>query len=123
MLIAYDSKTGNVQRFINKLDMNAIRIEEDLILSEPFILVTYTTNFGQVPKKTASFLKNNHTNLIGVASSGNKNWGDNFCKSAVKISDMYRIPIVLKFELSGTNNDVQKFKDEVAKIESHRTKQ
>ena len=56
MLIAYDSKTGNVKRFIRKLDLPSIQIEETTTLDEPFVLVTYTTGFGKVPPKVLSFL-------------------------------------------------------------------
>ena len=122
MLIAYDSRTGNVRRFVSKLETNILQIEEQTILNEPFVLITYTTGFGEIPYKTKKFLENNHENMIGIASSGNKNWGDNFCKSAIKISNMYNVPIVHMFELSGTNIDVQKFKDGVRKIESYRIK-
>lgn len=120
MLIAYDSKTGNVRRFVNKLNMRAIQIEEDLILNEPFVLITYTTGFGQVPQKVIKFLEKNHKYLIGVAASGNRNWGDMFAKSADIISFKYMVPIVTKFELSGTELDVQNFKRRVMEIAAHR---
>lgn len=58
MLIAYDSKTGNVKRFINKLKLpavQAVQIDEALTLNEPFVLVTYTTGFGQIPDKVVHF--------------------------------------------------------------------
>lgn len=120
MLIAYDSKTGNVRRFVNKLNMRVIQIEEDLILNEPFVLITYTTGFGQVPQKVMKFLEKNHKYLRGVAASGNRNWGDMFAKSADIISVKYMIPIVTKFELSGTELDVQNFKRRVMEIAAHR---
>ena len=120
MLIAYDSKTGNVRRFVNKLNMRVIQIEEDLILNEPFVLITYTTGFGQVPQKVMKFLEKNHKYLRGVAASGNRNWGDMFAKSADIISVKYMIPIVIKFELSGTELDVQNFKRRVMEIAAHR---
>lgn len=123
MLIAYDSKTGNVGRFVKKLDMRNIKIEEDTILNEPFVLITYTTGFGKAPKKTLDFLEKNSKYIVGVAASGNRNWGDNFCKSAITIANIYNIPVIHRFELQGTKRDVQKFKDEVANIESHRIKQ
>ncbi|GIQ64438.1 hypothetical protein PACILC2_30060 [Paenibacillus cisolokensis] len=72
MLIAYDSRTGNVRRFINKLNVPAVQIEDGMTLDEPFVLVTYTTGFGQVPQKVQSFLKQNHRYLRGVSASGNK---------------------------------------------------
>jgi protein involved in ribonucleotide reduction len=122
MIIAYDSKTGNVKRFVNKLNMNVVQISEDTVINEPFVLITYTTGFGQVPKKVAQFLDKNHENLVGVAASGNKNWGDMFCKSADTISDKYKVPVVAKFELSGTKKDVENFRERVMTIETHRVK-
>lgn len=116
LLIVFDSKTGNVQRFVDKLNMRAIKIIPDLIIDEPFILITYTTGFGEVPKITKEFLNRNYLNLRGVASSGNRNWGSRFALAADKISYTYSVPIILKFELSGTKNDVEKFMQEVAKV-------
>jgi ribonucleoside-diphosphate reductase 2, operon protein nrdI len=113
MLIAYDSKTGNVRRFIEKLKLPAVRIEESMAIDEPFVLVTYTTGFGQVPEKVASFLRDNHAGLRGVSASGNRNWGSGFALSADRISEMYGVPVISKFELSGTTRDVEKFVQEV----------
>ena len=104
MLIVYDSKTGNVRRFFNKLGLPAnkgIEISAGLKVYEPYILLTYTTGMGQVPQTTLDFLKTNNRNLHAVVSSGNKNWGQNFALSANKISIMYGVPILHKFEMSG----------------------
>ncbi|MBD0380156.1 class Ib ribonucleoside-diphosphate reductase assembly flavoprotein NrdI [Paenibacillus sedimenti] len=119
MLIAYDSKTGNVRRFIAKLQMPAVQIEDAMKMDEPFVLVTYTTGFGQIPPKVASFLEENHPNLIGVAASGNRNWGDGFAKSADTISALYDVPVLTKFELSGTKHDVERFVQGVNAIAAH----
>ena len=53
-------------------------------LDTPFILVTFTTGFGQVPSTTQSFLEKNAHLLLGVAVSGNKVWGDNFAKAPIR---------------------------------------
>jgi protein involved in ribonucleotide reduction len=119
MLIAYDSKTGNVRRFIDKLKMPAVQIDEAMKMDEPFVLVTYTTGFGQIPQKVASFLERNHPRMIGVAASGNRNWGDGFAKSADTISELYDVPVLTKFELSGTKNDVERFVQGVNAIAAH----
>lgn len=119
MLIAYDSKTGNVKRFIGKLKMPAVQIDDALELEEPFVLVTYTTGFGQVPEKVTTFLKRNHDKLLGVAASGNRNWGDKFARSADLISEEYHVPVVSKFELSGTFKDAEKFKQEVSRFAAY----
>ncbi len=55
MLVAYDSMTGNVKRFIHKLNMPAVQIGEDLVIDEDFILITYTTGFGNVPERVLEF--------------------------------------------------------------------
>ncbi|MGO0062584.1 class Ib ribonucleoside-diphosphate reductase assembly flavoprotein NrdI [Brevibacillus fluminis] len=119
MLVAYDSKTGNVKRFIRKLGLPAVQIDEKLKLEEPFVLVTYTTGFGQPPEKVMSFLEHNHRNMVGVSASGNRNWGDCFAKSADYISEKYGVPVLTKFELAGTLSDVERFKREVSVVASY----
>lgn len=54
--------------------------------------------------------------MEGVASSGNRNWGANFGKAGELISKQFMVPLLLKFELSGTKRDVEIFEQEVAKI-------
>ncbi|MNI14436.1 putative NrdI-like protein [compost metagenome] len=119
MLVAYDSKTGNVRRFVQKLNYEAIQIEETMTIDEPFILVTYTTGFGQVPDKVNSFLQRNHSLMAGVSASGNRNWGDGFAKSADTIAEQYGVPIISKFELSGTTQDIERFVREMNEFASH----
>jgi len=119
MLIAYDSKTGNVKRFIQKLDLPAVQIAEGMQLEEPFVLITYTTGFGQVPPRVSTFLEHNHGRMLGVAASGNRNWGERFAKSADLIAERYQVPIVAKFELSGTKKDAETFKQEVSRVAAY----
>lgn len=119
MQVVYDSKTGNVSRFVRKLDANSVRIEENLQMKEPFILVTYTTGFGQVPEKVLSFLEKNHEMLKGVAASGNRNWGPSFAKSADVVSALYRVPVIHKFELDGTREDVAIFRERMKRLETY----
>lgn len=121
MLIVYDSLTGNVKRFIEKLDMRSVKIHKELKVDEPFVLVTYTTKFGETPKTTSDFLIKKNRNLIAVASSGNRLWGMKFAVSANQISEKYNVPIILKFELSGNEVEVDKFIQEVNTIDE-RTK-
>lgn len=119
MLIAYDSKTGNVRRFVGKLALPSIEIDSEIVIEEPFVLVTYTTGFGQVPEKVASFLSRNHRYMKGVSASGNRNWGASFAKSADTISHQYGVPVISKFELSGTGRDVEHFTNGVASIAAY----
>lgn len=126
MLIVYDSKTGNVERFIARLhDFRTLKIQPGIKVNEPYMLVTYTTGFGKVPLSVHNFLKDNHSYLCGVSSSGNRNWGDMFARAADIISREYQVPILSKFELSGTNEDVIYFIERVYQVgdKVYRTKQ
>jgi protein involved in ribonucleotide reduction len=116
LLIVYDSLTGNVQRFVDKLDTKTIKITPDLIVDQPFILITYTTGFGEVPARVEKFLMQNRQYIKGVIGSGNKNWGSYYCGSAETISKQYYVPLIHKFELSGSQKDVEKIKQEVLNI-------
>lgn len=119
MLVVYDSKTGNVKRFVKKLNMQAVSIDEMPEVDEPYVLITYTTGFGQVPPKVSNFLQTNHKMLRGVSASGNRNWGAGFAKSADTIAQTYNVPVILKFELSGTNQDTLQFIERVQSIEAY----
>ncbi|MCY7500205.1 class Ib ribonucleoside-diphosphate reductase assembly flavoprotein NrdI [Bacillus pumilus] len=122
MLITYDSLTGNVQRFVEKITNNKYfdvkKITEDTMITEPFIHITYTIGFGEVPKLTQEFIHNNKELLRGISSSGNRIWGNNFGLAADKIANQYNVPILLKFELSGTDSDLAKFLQEVKFIDN-----
>ncbi|MBJ6361566.1 class Ib ribonucleoside-diphosphate reductase assembly flavoprotein NrdI [Paenibacillus sp. GCM10012307] len=116
MLVVYDSKTGNVKRFVEKLGMRAVQLSESLHIEEPFVLITYTTGFGQIPEKVIHFLRHNYRYMVGVSASGNRNWGASFGKSADSISARYGVPVLTKFELSGSLEDVKRFEKEVSAL-------
>ncbi|MFC3198832.1 class Ib ribonucleoside-diphosphate reductase assembly flavoprotein NrdI [Parapedobacter deserti] len=111
--IYYDSKTGNVERFMQKVTdltgWTAQQIHPDMEVKHEGHLVTYTTRFGEVPETTKNFLQYASSYLLSVSSSGNRNWGRNFAMAGEKIANEYGIPLALKFELSGTNEDVNEF--------------
>lgn len=111
----YDSKTGNVQRFIDKVvqitGWTVQRIEDGMTADVPGHLVTFTTNFGKIPALTESFMRENSDKIFSVTSSGNRNWGRNYGVAADKISEMYDIALAFKFELSGTMEDINQFID------------
>ncbi len=109
----YDSKTGNVQRFINKViqitGWHAHKIEDGLEIQASGHLITYTTKIGYMPEKTKLFMDNHAEKIYSVTSSGNRNWGRNFGLAADKVSEDYDIPLAMKFELSGTMEDINQF--------------
>lgn len=116
MLIIYDTRTGSTRSFVKDCGFtNVKRISKDLIVEEPFVLVTYTTTLridgvkqnGLPPTSTMEFLKHNGEYLVGVAASGDRNWGkENFAKSADYICERYNnAKLICKFQKRGTERD------------------
>jgi protein involved in ribonucleotide reduction len=108
-LVVYDSLTGNVKRFVDKLGCRSVKIDDTLQVHEPYYLITYTIGNGQAPLSTFRFLQENSRYLIAVASSGNRNWGSNYARAAHVISSRYHVPVLHTFELAGTVEDVDLF--------------
>ncbi|MCR8843116.1 class Ib ribonucleoside-diphosphate reductase assembly flavoprotein NrdI [Paenibacillus sp. SC116] len=115
MRFVYYSLVGNVRRFIAKTGLPAEMIG-DYDVDEPFVLVTNTIGFGEVPEPVTRFLERNGRHLVGVASSGNRNWANNYAKAADLISEKYGVPVLLKFELSGTADDIRIFTERMREI-------
>ncbi|WP_436860109.1 class Ib ribonucleoside-diphosphate reductase assembly flavoprotein NrdI [Staphylococcus caeli] len=120
MKVVYYSFSGNVRRFINKIELaDVMEITQNNCAEKidvPFILVTGTIGFGEVPQPVQSFLDVNHDLLRGVAASGNRNWGQNFAKAGRSISEKYQVPLLMKFEVQGTQSDISEFKDKVGQL-------
>lgn len=115
--IYYDSKTGNVERFVNRLklhrDWNIQKIDQVSLPMQEGHLITYTTAFGEIPPSTLRFLEENSHFIKSVSSSGNRNWGPNYAMAATKIAEKFELPVLIQFELSGTGEDIQRFIDNI----------
>ncbi|MCY1568912.1 class Ib ribonucleoside-diphosphate reductase assembly flavoprotein NrdI [Staphylococcus pettenkoferi] len=120
MKVVYFSFTGNVRRFIQRTELeDTLEITQANCtdrIDEPYILVTGTIGFGEVPEPVQSFLNHNSEHLEAVAASGNRNWGQNFAKAGITISEDYQVPLLMKFEVQGTNRDVEEFKVKVGQV-------
>lgn len=120
MKVVYFSFTGNVRRFIQRTELeDTLEITQANCtdrIDEPYILVTGTIGFGEVPEPVQSFLNHNSEHLEAVAASGNRNWGQNFAKAGITISEYYQVPLLMKFEVQGTNSDVEEFKVKVGQV-------
>ncbi|SEM42294.1 protein involved in ribonucleotide reduction [bacterium A37T11] len=111
--IYYDSKTGNVDRFVQKIagliPWKVQKIMPGMEIIHPGHLITFTTRFGEAPETTTQFLNHAGSLIKSVSASGNRNWGKNFALAANKLSAAYELPLLLKFELSGTMEDVKEY--------------
>ena len=52
-MIVYASRTGNVRYIASKLKAECIEISEELKLTRPYLLITYTDGLGDIPAKVA----------------------------------------------------------------------
>lgn len=107
MFVVFDSLTGQTKRFAQNLGYPSVHIK--LYEGKPesdIFLVTRNINFGSIPETTKAFLDQYKDRVVGVAVSGNKNWGENFGRAGDLIEAQYGIPLILKFEGSGFKQDV-----------------
>ena len=119
MLVFFSSVSENTARFIEKLDEPALRLplkttDSGLVRVEhDFVLVTPTYGAGSkgfVPKQVISFLnqEENRVRCRGVIGSGNINFLGDYCKAADIVSAKLQVPILYRFELAGTQEDITK---------------
>src|SRR5699024_10140142 len=99
MQLFYYSRTNNTKRFINKLesDIDCFNIN-DAQHQRSIILVAHNYNIGQIPEEVVEFLENYGSNMVGVISCANRNWGPAFGQADNKISDRYDVPLLHKIE-------------------------
>ena len=101
MKVVYYSFSGNVRRFISRAG-----------IKDTFEITQDNCN------------ESVNEQLQAVAASGNRNWGQNFAKAGHTISEEYKVPLMMKFEVQGTNKDIIEFKDKVGNFnENHGRKE
>jgi protein involved in ribonucleotide reduction len=123
-LVYFSSVSENTHRFVQKLGMPATRIplHGRIEVHQPYVLVlpTYgggraTPNVssiqdgGYVPKQVIAFLNNEHNRALlrGVIAAGNTNFGAEFCYAGEVVARKCGVPYLYRFELMGTDEDVQ----------------
>ena len=121
MLVYFSSVSENTHRFVQKLGLAAVRIplHGGIEVDQPYVLVLPTYGGGRVtpdiraggyvPKQVISFLNNEHNRslLRGVIAAGNTNFGAEFCYAGDVVSRKCGVPYLYRFELMGTDEDVQ----------------
>lgn len=113
MKIVYASRTGNVQSIIDRLNVDALEISSGTeMISEDYLLITYTDGYGDVPSEVEEFLNGNNSHLKGVIVSGDQGYGEAYCKAGDVIAKQYNVPCLYKVENDGTEEDI----DEIRKI-------
>jgi protein involved in ribonucleotide reduction len=124
-LVYFSSVSENTLRFVEKLEIPAIRIplrgrlDGPSVIVEPFVLVLPTYGGGHangpdplaggyVPKQVIAFLNDSHNRslLRGVIAGGNSNFGAEFGYAGNVVSRKCNVPYLYRFELMGTTDDV-----------------
>jgi protein involved in ribonucleotide reduction len=120
-LVYFSSVSENTHRFVQKLGLPAVRIplHDRIEVDRPYVLVLPTYGGGHatpdinvggyVPKQVIAFLNNDHNRslLRGVIAAGNTNFGAEFCYAGDVVSRKCEVPYLYRFELMGTDEDVQ----------------
>lgn len=126
-MIVYFSNVSNfTHRFVEKLEVPASRIpikaEEagTFTISEPatLILPTYGANGRDfVPKQVIRFLNQEQNRLWidSVIGSGNINFLEDFCRGADIVAEKLQVPLLYRFELAGTQDDVKNVREGLAR--------
>ena len=129
-LVYYSSSSENTHRFVEKLGMDSTRLPVDAaseppVVDEPYVLVLPTyggaDGKGAVPKPVIRFLNNkaNRDLIRGVIASGNTNFGTGYGLAGDIVSQKCEVPLLYRFELLGTAEDVANVKDGLARFWAH----
>lgn len=118
-LIYFSSRSENCHRFVQKLNMQATRLNENepLHATQSFVLLCPTYGGGgvkgAVPKTVIQFLNipENRQLIRGVIASGNTNFGAAYGLAGDVIAQKCQIPFLYRFELLGTPEDVKRVKN------------
>ena len=120
LVVYFSSVSENTHRFVKKLGLPAVRIplHGHLRVDEPYVLVLPTyggshivpapDSGGYVPKQVIRFLNDEHNRSLirGVIAAGNSNFGAEFGYAGTVVSRKCGVPFLYRFELMGTQDDV-----------------
>ena len=121
-IVYFSSRSENTRRFVEKLEMPALRLsmdgsEEPPLVDSPYVLITPTygggTDKGAVPKPVIRFLNNagNRALIRGVIAAGNTNFGEAYALAGRIVAAKCAVPLLYRFELLGTSEDVSNVKE------------
>jgi protein involved in ribonucleotide reduction len=116
------------KRFVDKLGVKTVRIplrtEEaaEFVHDKDSVLVVPTygggNEGGTVPKQVIKFLNNpeNRKHIKAVIAGGNTNFGEHFCRAGDVVAQKLGVPVLYRFEITGTPEDVNEVKERLARL-------
>lgn len=126
-LVYFSSVSETTHRFVERLGVPATRIplkwpEEGFRVDEEYVLMVPTYGGGNlrgaVPKQVIKFLNDEHNRglIRGVIASGNTNFGRAYCLAGDVIARKTGVPVLYKYELLGTPEDVTRVREGLSKF-------
>ncbi|WP_194208133.1 class Ib ribonucleoside-diphosphate reductase assembly flavoprotein NrdI [Superficieibacter sp. 1612_C1] len=126
-LVFFSSSSENTLRFIERLGLPAVRIplneRERIRVDEPYILIVPSYGggggtAGAVPRQVIRFLNDEHNRALirGVIASGNRNFGEAYGRAGDVISQKCNVPWLYRFELMGTQRDIDNVRKGVSEF-------
>ncbi|MFZ9744325.1 MAG: class Ib ribonucleoside-diphosphate reductase assembly flavoprotein NrdI [Aquiluna sp.] len=127
-VVYFSSVSENTKRFVDKLGVKTVRIPlktedaAEFVHSQDSVLVVPTygggNEGGTVPKQVIKFLNNpeNRKHIKAVIAGGNTNFGDHFCRAGDIVADKLGVPVLYRFEITGTPEDVNEVKERLARL-------
>ncbi|MFV0292358.1 MAG: class Ib ribonucleoside-diphosphate reductase assembly flavoprotein NrdI [Paracoccus sp. (in: a-proteobacteria)] len=126
-LVYFSSQSGNTAKFVARLGLDALRIPitADARMpdpDQPYVLISPTyadcTGKGAVHPQVIRFLNapDRRALIRGVISSGNRNFGPLYAAAGDIISRKCGIPLLYRFELAGTDEDIARIQSGLARF-------
>ena len=127
-VVYFSSVSENTKRFVDKLGVKTVRIplrtEEaaEFVHDKDSVLVVPTygggNEGGTVPKQVIKFLNNpeNRKHIKAVIAGGNTNFGEHFCRAGDVVAQKLGVPVLYRFEITGTPEDVVEVKERLEQL-------
>jgi protein involved in ribonucleotide reduction len=127
-VVYFSSVSENTKRFVDKLGVKTVRIPlktedaAEFVHDKDSVLVVPTygggNEGGTVPKQVIKFLNNpeNRKHIKAVIAGGNTNFGEHFCRAGDVVASKLGVPVLYRFEITGTPEDVKEVKERLARL-------
>lgn len=113
-VLVYHSGSGVTERVARRFDglsLDEYTGEGDVVLMVPSYGSPKTGNY--VPRKVKQFLKIHKDKVVSVVGIGNRTFGSDFCKGAVRISEKLGVPVVTLIDVVPTQSELDLIKEEL----------
>ena len=107
LIVYWSSNSGGTRRVAEALNTDTVELADYDCVS-PYVLMCPTYDQprgGFTPRPVQQFLEEHAHLMVGVAATGNMNFGKHYCQAAIDISKQHNIPIVHRIDIMGTEDD------------------